>query len=185
MRPVVAEVALEYRDVFSFVKLDVNTQPEKTAEYHIRGTPTYIVFRDGEIVQGFAGAMPKAELVRRILGSLEIEETDEDEREVFAGLQVQNLTPEIAAHYGYPSDEKGVVVTQVENGSNAAEKGIVPGSLIQEIEWIAIDDLESYFRLVEQLTNEKKKQVLLYVKSPNGQGGAYVTIKVLTSELDN
>jgi len=76
MRPVVAEVALEYRDVFSFVKLDVDTQREKTAEYRIRATPTYIVFRDGEIVQGFAGAMPKAELVQRILGILEIEETE-------------------------------------------------------------------------------------------------------------
>ena len=76
MRPVVAEVALEYRDIFSFVKLDVNTEPEKTAEYHIRGTPTYIVFKDGELVQGFVGAMPKAELVQRILGNLGIEETE-------------------------------------------------------------------------------------------------------------
>ena len=77
MRPVVAEVALEYRETFSFVKLDVPTQPEKTSEYRIRGTPTYIVFRDGEIAQGFAGAMPKTALVQRILGSLEIEETEE------------------------------------------------------------------------------------------------------------
>lgn len=76
MRPVVAGVALEYRDVFSFVKLDVRTQPEKTSKYNIRGTPTYIVFRDGEIVQGFVGAMPKAELVQRILGTLEIDETE-------------------------------------------------------------------------------------------------------------
>ena len=76
MRPVVAEVALEYRDVFSFVKLDVITQRQKTAEYRIRGTPTYIVFRDGGIVEGFVGAMPKAELVERILGILEIEETE-------------------------------------------------------------------------------------------------------------
>lgn len=75
MRPVVAEVALEYRDVFSFVKLDVRTQPEKTTEYRIRRTPTYIVFRDGEIVHEFRGAMPKAALVKQILGSLEIEET--------------------------------------------------------------------------------------------------------------
>ena len=76
MRPVVAEVALEYREIFSFVKLDVNTQPEKTAEYHIRGTPTYIVFRDGEIVAGFAGATPKDEFVQRILGILGIDETE-------------------------------------------------------------------------------------------------------------
>ena len=76
MRPVVAEVALEYRDVFNFVKLDVRTQHEKTTEYRIRGTPTYIIFKDGALVSGFAGAMPKAELVQRILGSLEIDETE-------------------------------------------------------------------------------------------------------------
>lgn len=76
MRPVVAEVALEYRETFSFVKLDVRAQEEKTLEYHIRGTPTYIVFKDGEIAGGFVGAMPKVELVQRILGILEIEETE-------------------------------------------------------------------------------------------------------------
>ena len=106
----------------------------------------------------------------------------DEQQEAFAGLHVQNLTPAIAERYGYSSDEKGVVVTQVESGSTAEEKGLVPGSLIQEMEWTSIDDLESYSRLVEQLTNENKKQVLLYVKSPNGQGGAYVTIKVSTSD---
>jgi len=106
----------------------------------------------------------------------------DEQQEGFAGLQVQNLTPEIAERYDYASDEKGVIVTQVESGSNAAEKGIVPGSLIQEMEWTTIEDLETYSRLVGQLTNENKKQVLLYVKSPNGQGGAYVTIKVPTSD---
>ena len=74
MRPVVAAVALEYRETFSFLKLDVRTQPEKTAEYHIFGTPTYIVFEGGEVIGRFAGAMPKAELVRRILESLGTEE---------------------------------------------------------------------------------------------------------------
>ena len=105
-----------------------------------------------------------------------------DENEAFAGLQVQKLTPEIAERYGYASEEKGVIVTQVESGSNAEKKGIVPGSLIQEMEWTSIDDLESYSRLIEQLRREDKKQVLLYVKSPNGQGGAYVTIKVSASD---
>ena len=112
----------------------------------------------------------------------EMRQNRDEEQEGFAGLQVQNLTPAIAERYGYASDEKGVVVTQVESGSNAEKKGIVPGSLIQEMEWTSIEDLASYARLVEQLTNENKRQVLLYVKSPNGQGGAYVTIKVPTSD---
>ncbi len=76
MKPVVTAVALEYRDTFTFAKLDVNTQPEKTRAYNIRGTPTYIVFRDGEIAGAFVGAMPIGALVERILGILEIEETE-------------------------------------------------------------------------------------------------------------
>ena len=76
MKPVVTAVALEYRDTFTFAKLDVNTEEEKTVEYQIRGTPTYIVFRDGEIVGRFIGAMPSGKLVERILGILGIEETE-------------------------------------------------------------------------------------------------------------
>lgn len=76
MKPVVTSVAFKYRDTFTFAKLDVNTQPEKTREYNIRGTPTYIVFRDGDIAGAFVGAMPSAKLVERILGILEVEETE-------------------------------------------------------------------------------------------------------------
>ena len=73
MKPVVTAVALEYRDTFTFAKLDVNTQEEKTIEYQIRGTPTYIVFKDGEMIGRFAGAMPSTKLIKNILGVLGIE----------------------------------------------------------------------------------------------------------------
>ncbi|MCG9130832.1 hypothetical protein J5I95_04030 [Candidatus Poribacteria bacterium] len=76
MKPVVTAVALEYRDTFTFARLDVNTQPEKTVAYYIRGTPTYIVFKDGEMIDQFIGAMPSTKLVGNILGALGIEETE-------------------------------------------------------------------------------------------------------------
>ena len=76
MRPVVLEVALEYRDIFSFVKLDVRTQRVKTIEYRIRGTPTYIVFENGQVAGQVLGAKPKDELVERILDLLGIEGTE-------------------------------------------------------------------------------------------------------------
>ena len=106
----------------------------------------------------------------------------EEQQEFFAGFQVQNLTPLYAEEYGYASDEKGVIVTGVERGSDAERQGIKPGSLIQEMEWRPIDGLETYSGLVNQLKDEKKEQVLFYVKSPHGQGGGYVTIKVPTSD---
>ena len=76
MKPVVTAVALEYRDTFTFARLDVNTQPKKTVEYRIRGTPTYIVFKDGEMIDGFVGAMPSTKLVENILSILGIEESE-------------------------------------------------------------------------------------------------------------
>ncbi len=122
----------------------------------------------------------EAEMAMMASAGTGVELNRDEQQEAFFGLHVQNLTPAIAERYGYASDEKGVVVTRVESGSTAEKKGIVPGSLIQEMEWTSIDDLESYSRLVEQFTNENKKQGLLYVKSPNRQGGGYVTIKVDT-----
>ena len=104
------------------------------------------------------------------------EEQQEEEEKTFAGLQVQELTPELAERYGYSSGEKGVIVTQVERGSNAEKKGIKPGYLIQELEWTPIDDLESYARVTAQLKAQNKRRALLYVKLPDNRGGDYLTL---------
>ncbi len=78
MKPTVAAVALQYRETFKIVKLDVDTQSEKTAEYQISGTPTYIVFKEGEVIKRFAGAMSRPKLAQQILEALDIENTDEN-----------------------------------------------------------------------------------------------------------
>lgn len=101
-----------------------------------------------------------------------------EEQKFFAGFRVQNLTPAIAERYGYALEEKGVVVTEVEPGSDADKKGIRPGALIQEMEWMPIDNFKTYSNFVDQLMAQNKKRVLFYVKSPNGQGGGYVTITI-------
>ena len=174
---------------------DINDLMHVVAATEVGKSVEVIVLRDGteekrltvklgkrteEAIAKLNAQLQEAENMRPELRGARL--NPDEEKEAFAGLQVQNLTPAIAERYGYASDEKGVVVTQVESGSNAEKKGIVSGSLIQEMEWTEIDDLASCSRLVEQLTNENKKQVLLYVKSPNGQGSAYVTIKVSTSD---
>ena len=70
MRPVVSQIALAYRDVFGVAKLDVNLYRNKTAEYHIRATPTFILFYKGETVTTIIGSMPIKTLVDRILEGL-------------------------------------------------------------------------------------------------------------------
>ena len=71
MRPVVDAAALEHRNTFIIGRLDTDENRQRTEEYQIRGIPTYLVFRNGEVVARFAGAMPKEVFVQRILTALQ------------------------------------------------------------------------------------------------------------------
>ncbi len=130
----------------------------------------------------------KVKLGRRTEESLASLSSDEEppviveQKETLAGLQVQDLTPEIAERYGYSPGEKGVIVTQVERGSTAEKEGIKPGYLIQELEWMPVDDLKSYSRIAEQLKAQDKRRVLLYVRLPDNRGGDYVTLDTRRSD---
>ena len=70
MIPTVEAVASEYREKFSIAKLDIDKNRETAKEYGGQGIPAYIVFRDGEVVGKFVGAMPEAAFVQRILDTL-------------------------------------------------------------------------------------------------------------------
>lgn len=59
------------------------------------------------------------------------------------GLTVQNLTPDLATQFGI-DDEKGVVVTDVEPGSLAAQAGIQSGDLILAIGRQSIETLKDF-----------------------------------------
>ena len=71
MAPVVAEIALENRNTFAVAKLNIKNARQTLQKYPIRGTPTYMVFQDRKRVGTFAGAMPKAQLLQRILGAID------------------------------------------------------------------------------------------------------------------
>ena len=70
MKPTVDAVASEHRENFIVARLDIDDNPKTLKEYGVDGIPTYIVFRDGEVVGEFVGAMPKAAFVQRILDTL-------------------------------------------------------------------------------------------------------------------
>lgn len=100
----------------------------------------------------------------------------------FAGLRVRELTPAFLERYGYAPDETGVIVTHITAGSDAEKKDIRRGSLIQEMEYTPIDTLETYSDLVRKLEASEEKHILLYVKSPNGQGAGYVTLNLVHTD---
>ncbi len=64
--PVVEELASTYKEKVNFRKLDIDGNPSTPIQYGIRGIPTLILFKDGQIVDQVVGAVPK-EQIEKIL----------------------------------------------------------------------------------------------------------------------
>lgn len=90
------------------------------------------------------------------------------------GMTVQDLTPDIAQQLGY-KDEKGVVVSDVDPASPAADAGITGGTLITEVDRQKVENTQDFWKLVKKA----KDSVLLYVKQNTDEGeiSRYVVVK--------
>ena len=60
--PFLEDIASEMEARLDVVKLDIDDNPKTPGELGVRGIPTLMVFRDGEMVAQRVGAMPKSAL---------------------------------------------------------------------------------------------------------------------------
>lgn len=60
--PVLDELAQEYAGKVTVVKLDVDHNPTAPMKYGVRGIPTLLMFKDGELVDQHVGAAPKQQM---------------------------------------------------------------------------------------------------------------------------
>ncbi|MCF8303672.1 MAG: thioredoxin [Bacteroidales bacterium] len=64
--PIVNEIGDEYEGKVVAGKLDVDSNPNVTAQYGVRNIPTILFFKNGEIVDKQVGAVPKSVLVGKL-----------------------------------------------------------------------------------------------------------------------
>ena len=67
-----------------------------------------------------------------------------------SGVMVDEVTPVLARQMGLPADS-GLVVTDVEEGSNADVSGLQPGDMILELNRHAVSEFHAFQRLAEPL----------------------------------
>ena len=71
MAPVIDELAREYAGKILFGKLNVDENPRVPAEYQIMSIPTFLIFKNGILVERIVGAMPKKLLEQRVTKYIE------------------------------------------------------------------------------------------------------------------
>lgn len=66
--PILEEVADEYTDKLKVVKLNVDDNPVTPPRFGIRGIPTLMIFKDGEVAATKVGAVSKKQLIAFVNG---------------------------------------------------------------------------------------------------------------------
>jgi serine protease Do len=89
------------------------------------------------------------------------------------GLSVQPLTDDVAQQLGYDA-ESGVVVTGVQPGSQAAEAGLKPGTLIKEVNRQPVGSVREFRDALAK--NQDRGSVLLRVRE--GEFLRFVVLKL-------
>ena len=64
--PVVEELANDYDGQVSFVKINVDDNPQLASQYGVMSIPTLIVFKEGQPVSNIVGFRPKNELKKSL-----------------------------------------------------------------------------------------------------------------------
>lgn len=90
--PLLEQLAAEYKGAFRLGKVDVDKNQQLAAMFGIRSVPTVVLVKDGQVADGFAGALPLGEL-REFLGR-HVQASEGDEAEEAAAVPAE--TPEAA-----------------------------------------------------------------------------------------
>jgi serine protease Do len=84
------------------------------------------------------------------------------------GLGLAALTPEIRRAHNLSDDVSGILITSVDPDSDAAEKGLQPGDVVQRVGTHNVRTVEDFQKSVEEATKGGRKSVLLLVATQGG-----------------
>ena len=90
------------------------------------------------------------------------------------GLDIQNLTPEIAKQLGYENEQGGVLVANVISGSPAEDARLQRGDLIKEVNRTAFNNVQAFNSEVAKLQSGESAALLVR----RGQNNFFVAISI-------
>jgi len=185
------KAGLEAGDVIlKFNNQDVNEMrqlPRIVAESKIDTTVPVEIWRDGQVITKLVGVgeLEKAEeegLVETAAAKSS-PDTSKDEKIENLGFSVSALSPVLREEFMVPENVDGVVITHVENLSEAAEKGLLPGDVVVEINQTKVATIDEVKTAIEAAEKEGKSSILMLL---NREGNVrFTALKLGKKEKDS
>ena len=85
------------------------------------------------------------------------------------GLDLANISKDLRNRYKIKDSVKGVVITKVDEGSDAFEKRLSAGDIIVEVAQESVSNADDIKKRVDRLKKDGKKSVLLLVSNATGE----------------
>ena len=141
--------------------------PRIVAETPVEKSVSVELFRNGKLIEinVTLGELEQAEQGGLINGKSDDKPQESDVTSFGAlGFSVQELTADLAATYGLDEGTTGIVITEVIDGSPAANQGLEEGGLIRRVGQRAVRSLDDLSAGVKAAEEADKSGVLLLVE---------------------
>ncbi|NKB59447.1 MAG: Do family serine endopeptidase [Alphaproteobacteria bacterium] len=155
--------------IIGFDKREVSESrklPRMVAETDVGKDVAVKVWRDGAEVNLTVrlGELEKVDQASLTTRGSRRDSGETSSREIDAlGLALSPITPELTEKYKIEEDMKGVVITDVQKGSDAEERRLRPGDIVVEVGQVPVSSPGEVAAQVEKAREKGRKVVLLLV----------------------
>jgi serine protease Do len=157
--------------------LSFNGQPVKemrslpliVAQTEIGKTVPLVVWRNGKEVtlEAVVGELPPEQKLASADTPAKPAQTETLELSGL-GMKLAPITPAARDKYKLGTDQKGVLITGVESGTPAGDRGLKPGDVIVEVQQEAVNSPAEVQSRVDAVRKSNRKSVLILVQSGDG-----------------
>jgi serine protease Do len=160
---------------------DMRALPRIVADTDIGRDVPVVVWRDGKEVtlQTKVGELPDDQRVASAAPDKPGSATRETELSSL-GLRLAPITAEARERFGLAADQKGVLITGVQQGTPAGDKGLKPGDVIVEVQQEEVKSPTDVQDRVEKVRKANRRSVLMLVQT--GDGLQWVPLSLSNNE---
>jgi serine protease Do len=150
---------------------EMRTLPRIVAETRVGTEAPVTVWRDGkeETLNVTIAELPADQAEASARGGPSAQPRSQVVDLAGLGLKVGPITPEVRERFSLRAEQRGVVITEVEPGGNAAERDLRPGDVIVEVQQERVNTPQEVQSRIEALRRQNRASALLLVEGQQGQ----------------